>query len=155
MTLQEIRELNSITYPEHEVGKDDMFQYVEEHKVNNKFTIVTGPAGCGKFTHYASKCDYSVNSQSIMDIADLLREVKFVPGPDMKNYPQINDTEFMKCVLNGGTVLFDVFYYLSDTTLEFLIDLTSKTEDTDKFYFSRVHPDFKIIGVMTPSKYYT
>lgn len=155
MTLQEIRELNNITYPEHEVGKDDMFQYVEEHKVNNKFTIVTGPAGCGKFTHYASKCDYSVNSQSIIDIADLLREVRFVPGKDGENHPQIKNTEFAKYVLNGGTVLFDEINYLSDTTLEFLIDLTSKTEDTDKFYFSRVHPDFKIIGVMTPSKYYT
>ena len=155
MTLQEIRELNNITYPEHEVGKDDMFQYVEEHKVNDKFTIVTGPAGCGKFTHYASKCDYSVNSQSIIDIADLLREVRFVPGKDGENHPQIKNTEFAKYVLNGGTVLFDEINYLSDTTLEFLIDLTSKTEDTDKFYFSRVHPDFKIIGVMTPSKYYT
>ena len=155
MTLQEIRELNNITYPEHEVGKDDMFQYVEEHKVNNKFTIVTGPAGCGKFTHYASKCDYSVNSQAIIDIADLLREVRFIPGQDGENHPQIKNTEFAKYVLNGGTVLFDEINYLSDTTLEFLIDLTSKTEDTDKFYFSRVHPDFKIIGVMTPSKYYT
>lgn len=151
MTLQEIRELNNITYPEHEVGKDDMFQYVEEHKVNDKFTIVTGPAGCGKFTHYASKCDYSVNSQAIIDIADLLREVRFVPGQDGENHPQIKNTEFAKYVLNGGTVLFDEINYLSDTTLEFLIDLTSKTEDTDKFYFSRVHPDFKIIGVMTPS----
>lgn len=155
MTLQEIRELNNITYPEHEVGKDDMFQYVEEHKVNDKFTIVTGPAGCGKFTHYASKCDYSVNSQAIIDIADLLREVRFVPGQDGENHPQIKNTEFAKYVLNGGTVLFDEINYLSDTILEFLIDLTSKTEDTDKFYFSRVHPDFKIIGVMTPSKYYT
>lgn len=102
MTLQEIRELNNITYPEHEVGKDDMFQYVEEHKVNDKFTIVTGPAGCGKFTYYASKCDYSVNSQSIMDISDLLTEISFVPRQDGKNYPQINDTEFVKCALNGG-----------------------------------------------------
>lgn len=133
MTIQDIRDLDEIRIPNC-VDVEDMIQ---EHKMNNRFTIVTKPMARGVVNQYRSKCDF------IFMCTD--------------NAPEalLADDQFAKYLLNGGTVIADEINMASDEVLQFLIDLTEGGSYTGKFTrkeydFSNVHPDFKILGMMTP-----
>ena len=151
MTIQEIRELANIKFPPIE-NFEDAQKYVEEHKVNNRFTIVTGPAGSGKFFKYSAKGDavLRIDGFDCSEINDLAINFGFNEGK-----PELTESELVKCAKAGGTAVidFDYFHLAKDEIIQFLIDLTSKTEDTDKFRFSEVSPDFKIIMTVTPCYY--
>lgn len=133
MTIQDIRDLDEIRIP----NCVDVEEMIQEHKMNNHFTIVTKPIARGVVNSYRSTCDF------IFMCTD--------------NAPEslLADDQFAKCLLNGGTVIADEINQASDDVLQFLIDLTEGGSYTGKFTgreydFSNVHQDFKILGMMTP-----
>ncbi len=137
MTLQEIKDLNNIKYLND--PKVDPVSYIEEHKVNDYFIIVTGPAGCGKFAKYYTKSEVVYKCENILQLSDLITDFEF-----KDKQPTFLPSEFEKCITTGGTVILYDLNLLSDNILTFLLEIT----ETNKI--ATLHPDFKIIGIMTP-----
>ena len=152
MTIQEIRELANIKFPPIE-NFEEAQKYVEEHKVNNRFAIVTGPAGSGKFYKYSAKADATLHIDGFDrgEVEDLITTFGF--NKDGK--AEFKESDLIKCAKAGGTVVidYDYFHLVKDEVIQFFINLTSKTEDTEEFRFSEVSPDFKIIMTVTPCYY--
>ena len=167
MTVAEIRELANIKYPETVYPKDyytepeeDLSKYVEEHKVNDKFIIVTGPIGSGKLPQYMAMADgmypnFDDNNGFFYGYFCDNDELGLRLFGRIKNF-----VSYMK---NGGTVLIDDLDCLSDTTIEQLIQMTSndtfiiedKLQDEqitiERKEEVKIHPDFRLIGVITPA----
>ena len=140
MTVQEIKDLNNIKYPND--PKADSASYIEEHKVNDYFIIVTGPIGCGKFAKYYTKSEVIYKCENILQVSDLITDFEF---KDKK--PTFFPSDFTKCSAVGGTVILYDLNLLSDKILEFLLEATDPEKNKS------IHPDFKIIGIMTPGYY--
>ncbi len=121
MTAQDILELNNIEYPNFDYkSEDELAQYIEEHKVNDRFIIVTGPTSREKVTRYTAKSDCSIVAYDMDNIQDLFFQFAFV-----NDQSTFIESDFAKCVVNGGTVLIDDIDFLSANVLEKLIQLTS------------------------------
>ena len=146
MTIQEIKELDNIKYPNNvdSMSFDETQQFIEKHKVNDKFTIITGPVACGKFNQ--TKADYYYGADHIKFMDSLFYDLKVSDVTGISFVP----SDFLFAIKSGKTILIDELNQVPLDIIKMLCDITNSYEYITEKGIIKVHPDFNIIGILTP-----